>query len=230
MFTPVKSKKVYQLIIEQVQNMIITGELNRGDKLPSERVLSGQFNVSRASIREALRSLEILGIIESRQGEGNFVRKTTENQWLEPLSVTFKLNNGTFNEILEMRQILETEAARLASERINNDEKKLLIELMDSIRNTPHEAEKANYDRSFHQLIAEASNNLLIAAVMGSITAILRNFIKEARESINIWSQDPALLIEQHQKICDSIVDGRSEDAAAAMSGHFEMIIESRKI
>jgi len=229
MFTPVKNKKIYQLIVEQIQNMIFDGELKGGDKLPSERVLAEQFEASRASIREAIRSLEILGIVESRQGEGNFIKQGTTNQWLEPISVMFKLNNGTFNEILEMRQILETEAARLAANRINDEEKKELIEIMHQIRNAPQKSIKADMDRSFHQLIAEASKNMLISTVMSAITAILRNFIEEARDSINIWTQDPELLIEQHQRICDAIVSGRGQDASEAMDAHFNMVIESRK-
>jgi len=228
MFTPVQNKKIYQLIVEQIQNMILHGELKGGDKLPSERDMSETFQASRASIREAVRSLEILGIIDCRQGEGNFIRETSGNQWLEPLSVMFKLNNGTFNEILEMRQILETEAARLAATRIEKHEQEKLIELVSLIKNSSAEEDKVKYDRAFHLLISEASRNMLIATVMKAITAILQNFIEEARESINIWAADPGILSEQHQKICDAILSGDGTLAAEAMRIHFEMVVESR--
>lgn len=228
MFTPVKNKKIYQLIVEQIQEMILSGQLKAGDKLPSERTMAETFQASRASIREAVRSLEILGIIETRQGEGSFIRETTGNQWLEPLSVMFKLSGGTFNEILEMRQILETQAARLAADRISEDEKEHLQYLIKALKESKDEEEMVQYDQAFHMLIAEASRNMLIASVMSAITAILQNFIEEARESVNIWSHDPAVLTAQHERVCQAILAGDGEVAAKAMETHFEMVVESR--
>ncbi len=229
MFTPVKNKKVYQLIVEQIQEMILAGELQAGDKLPSERDMAETFEASRSSIREAVRSLEILGIIESRQGEGNYIRGASGTQWLEPLSVMFKLNGGTFDEILEMRQILECEAARLAAERIDEDQKKALSSLVESIKGTQNEEERAKFDRAFHLLIAEASRNILITSVIGAINAILKNFIEEARESVNVWANDPGVLTAQHQKVCDAILKGDGDAAAKEMCIHFEFVVDSRK-
>ncbi len=229
MFTPVKSKKVYQLIVEQIQGMILSGELKAGDKLPSERDMAETFEASRSSIREAVRSLEILGIIESRQGEGNFIRESAGSQWLEPLSVMFKLSGGTFNEILEMRQILECEAARLAASRIDDAQKEELTRLVAAIKATRDEEEKATFDRAFHLLIAEASKNILITTVMGAINAILTNFIEEARESVNVWVNDPGVLTEQHQKVCDAIISGNSSAAAKEMCIHFDLVVNSRQ-
>ena len=77
-FKPIKNIKVYEQVIEQIKEMIYQGELKRGDKLPSERELRAQFNVSRASIREAFRVLEMIGLIESRPGEGTFIRSDNE--------------------------------------------------------------------------------------------------------------------------------------------------------
>lgn len=79
MFNSIASKKVYEQVIEQIQYKILNGELKKGDKLLSERELSEQMNVSRTSIREAIRVLETMGVIESRQGEGNFICTNIEN-------------------------------------------------------------------------------------------------------------------------------------------------------
>ena len=79
MFSNISSKKVYEQVIEQIQESIFNGELKKGDKLPSERELSEQMRVSRTSIREALRVLETLGVVESKQGEGNFVCSNIKN-------------------------------------------------------------------------------------------------------------------------------------------------------
>ncbi len=73
MFSPVQNKRVYQQVAEQVQEMILSGALRPGDRLPSERVMAAEFGVSRNSVREAVRAMEILGFVESRQGGGNFI-------------------------------------------------------------------------------------------------------------------------------------------------------------
>ena len=74
MFSPIKNTKVYEQVIDQIKNMIDEGNLKKGDKLPSERSLVEQLKISRASIREALRALEVIGLIECRQGEGSYIR------------------------------------------------------------------------------------------------------------------------------------------------------------
>ncbi len=92
------------------------------------------MNVSRTSIREAIRVLETMGVIESRQGEGNFICTNIEKTLIEPLSMIFKLNNGTLGDILELRIILEIEIAKLASKRITSSEAIELKNIIDEMR------------------------------------------------------------------------------------------------
>lgn len=228
MFQPVKNKKVYELVIEQVQNMIINGELQIGDRLPSERELSEQMGASRTSIREAIRSLEILGIVESRQGEGNFISNYKGDNWLEPISLMFKLNNGKFEDILEIRDIIETEAAKLAAERISDEQRLKLQEIVKRLKAAETEDELAKIDQEFHLIISEASHNMLISSMMRAITSILQSFISEARQSINVWANDPEVLLNKHVEIAESILSGNSGDASIGMHNHFEMVMKSR--
>ncbi len=228
MFQPVKNKKVYELVIEQVQNMIISGDLKIGDQLPSERELAEQMGASRTSIREAIRSLEILGIVESRQGEGNFISNYKGTNWLEPISLMFKLNNGTFEDILEIRDIIEGEAARLAALRITPEQKLELEEILARLKVADTEETLSQVDRAFHLIIADASHNLLIGTMMRAITSILQNFIEEARNAISVWANDPEMLLKQHIAIAEAILDGRSEEASSDMHAHFSMVVQSR--
>ena len=122
MFNSIVNKKVYEKVIEQIQDSIFRGEFKNGDKLPSERELSEQMGVSRTSIREAIRVMETMGIIESKQGEGNFICSNINKSLIEPLSLLFKLNNGSWHEVIELRQALELEAVKFASERITKYE------------------------------------------------------------------------------------------------------------
>ncbi len=124
MFIPIKNAKVYEQVIEQIKTMIISGNLQKGDKLPSERELVDQLKVSRTSIREALRALEIVGLIKCKQGEGNFIRDNFDNSLFEPLSLVFMLERSNKEDIIEVRRIIEVEAAALAAKRITKDQLK----------------------------------------------------------------------------------------------------------
>ena len=115
MLSPVKNTKIYEIVMEQIKDIVKKGEVKSGEKLPSERELGEKLEVSRASIREALKSLQILGLIESKHGEGNFINKNFENSLLEPLSIVFLLLGSKSEDVLELRKIIEPQIAALAA-------------------------------------------------------------------------------------------------------------------
>ena len=117
MFKPVKIKKIYEEVIEQVKKLIIDGKLQPGDKLLSERELAEKLGVSRASVREAFSALEMMGIITIRPGEGSFVRQVSYEEMLEPLSFLLQVDIDNVMQLLEVRKILEVEVATLAATR-----------------------------------------------------------------------------------------------------------------
>src|SRR5690554_3631179 len=131
MYTPVKNTKVYEEVIEQIKFMITSGQLKKGEKLPPERELVEKFQVSRTSVREALRALQIIGLIESRQGGGNYIKDSFDDNLIEPLSMMFVLQNSRNSEILELRRVLEVETARLAAKNISDEELTRLKEIID---------------------------------------------------------------------------------------------------
>jgi len=227
MFTPIKNKKVYQHVIEQIQVMVMDGTLKKGDKLPAERDLAEALNVSRTSVREALRALEIIGTIESRQGEGNFIGANMEKSLFEPLSVMFKLHQGKSADILELRIIIEIEAAKLAAERIEEKDMVILNELILALAEAKDENESVIIDKEIHYKIAEITGNYLIISVLNAISTLMESFIKEARVRIINWAKERNLLLQQHQEICASIIAKDPERAAQAMNAHFVSVIES---
>lgn len=224
MFTPIKNKKLYQLVIDQIQEMIMTGKLKKGDKLPSERDLSEKMGVSRTSIREGLRALEIIGLIESRQGEGNYIKGNMESGFFEPLSVMFILSGGRPLDILEVRRTIEVEGAVLAAKRISEEQKEELKEIMDGLRNAKDEKESSEYDRKFHYMIAKCTGNYLIMNLFNVITSLMRDFIKDARWEILQANKSQEFLVKQHQLICDAIIENDPEKSALAMKEHIEYI------
>ncbi len=116
-FQPIKTKKIWEEIVEQLKTMITNGELEPGDKLPSERDMSESMGVSRASVREALITLEAIGILEIKPGEGTFVRQTSDAETFAPLAMVLALERNPGAQMMEVRRVLETEMAALAAER-----------------------------------------------------------------------------------------------------------------
>ena len=224
MFTPIKNKKVYEQIIEQIQDMVVSGKLNKGDKLISERELAEQLQVSRTSVREAMRSLEIIGLVESRQGEGNFISESVEGSLFQPLSVLFTLNHGKPRDVLELRMMLEIEAATLAAARIKEGQKEEIKELMQKLKNSETEEESSEYDKQMHLKIAEITENYLIISLLHGVSAILEQFIHNARKMILRNNESKCLLLLQHQNICDSLVAGDPVNARRYMREHLENI------
>lgn len=224
MFTRIKSKKLYQLVIEQIQDMILDGRLKKGDKLPSERDLSEQLGISRTSIREALRALEIIGLIESRQGEGNFIKGDIESSFFEPLSVMFKLNRGNPHDILEMRMILEIESAKLASKRISEEDSMELQALMIQLKKAKNEKESAKIDKKIHYKIAEITGNSLIMNLLNTISSLMETFIKDAREKILEQKETREFLVKQHENIVDALIERDTDKARLSMKEHLEYI------
>ncbi|MCG8540662.1 MAG: FadR family transcriptional regulator [Clostridia bacterium] len=226
MFSPIKSKKVYEYVIDQIQEMIMEGTLKKGDKLPSERELAEQLQVSRTSIREAMRALEIIGLIESKQGEGNFIREKIEGRFFEPLSVMFMLNRENPEDILELRMIVEIEAAYLAAKRVNKKDKEELKELLSRMKEATNEKIRAKVDKELHYRIAKITGNYFVVNLLNGISMLMESFIIYAREKILEDIDDNELLIMQHEEICNAIIEGDSDKAARAMRNHLELIVE----
>lgn len=229
MFEPIKNKKIHQQVSEEIQKMILSGELKLGDQLPTERKMAEMLNVSRTSIREALRSLEIIGIIESRQGEGNFISEKFDQIALEPLSLIFTLKNGKFVDILEIRNTLEIEAAGLAAERITEERKEILKTLLNDLFKADSEAERVVIDKAIHYKIAEYTNNILILSILETISSLMTYFIEDARLKIIQNLKVDTLLYNMHKNIVDSIVSGDKEEAKKAMKEHFDNVYLSIK-
>jgi len=225
-FTPVKNTKVYEQVIEQIKYMITSGELKQGDKLPPERELVEKFQVSRTSIREALRALQIIGLIECRQGGGNYIRDSFEDNLIEPLSLMFVLQNSKNIEILELRKILEIETARLAAEKISSDEIIRLGEIIDEMKNSPIEEFNVKLDKEFHFIIAKASGNNLIISILKAVSSLMDSFIKEAREAIINKDENKESLLEHHTNIYNALANHDAKKAEKVMKDHMNLIIK----
>jgi GntR family transcriptional repressor for pyruvate dehydrogenase complex len=236
MFEHVVQQKYYMQIARQIRNSIRDGKLTIGEKLPPERTLAQQFGASRASIREALSALEMLGLIECKSGQGNFIKAdgsegTIDGELLKALLI----GHDPF-EILEARLELEPNLAGLAAERATKKEKAALqriVEALDSLSKQitaledPAVEEYLEEDRKFHLHIGRSAHNNVLFTVYSGVNLMMKETHWQALKS-------EALLIEgnlqkyaqEHHNICDAIIEGDAEGASAAMRSHIAVLQE----
>ncbi|MBB6625303.1 FadR/GntR family transcriptional regulator [Clostridium gasigenes] len=224
MFTEVKNMKVYEQIINQFKDMIAKGLLKKGDKLPSERELVSQLGVSRTGIREALSALQMIGLVESRHGEGNYIKDNLEDSLKDPFLLIFMLNGGKFHEILEFRKGIEIETAALAANKIQDDEIVILKDILHRLDNAECEEVKVKLDKELHYLIAKASKNILIVNLLNVNSSLMDIFISEARGKILSKEENRECLLKQHKDIVDAISNHDSSSASKAMRRHLDFI------
>ena len=224
MFEPIQNKRIYQHVVEQIQLQIFNGELKKGDKLPSERDLTDQFNVSRASVREAIRALEVTGLIDTRQGEGNFISGSIEKSLLEPLTAMFHLNEGTPRDLLELRSVIEVRACELAAKRINDAQATELRKIIDDMSSAHLEAHKAELDKKLHYYITEITGNVMMISLLSIIAAMMESFIQTNRQKILENPNNSAMLMESHEDIVEAIISKDSVKAGKAMKSHMKMV------
>jgi len=163
----IKSQKVSDQVYEQLLGQITNRTWKEGSKLPSENELRTLLGVSRISVRAAIHRLTALGLVETRQGEGTFVRKVTADTYSDLMMPMFLVNKNTIKEILEYRLVMEVGAIELAAARITEAELDALEEIVVRMEaNTSDIKTFAEDDVRFHVLIAKASKNQMIINVM----------------------------------------------------------------
>lgn len=225
-FRPIKSTKVYEQVIEQIKNMIVDGTLKKGDRLPSERELVESLEVSRTSVREAIRALQIMGLIECRQGEGNFIKEDFENTLFEPISIMFMLQQRDLEQILDARRIIEAGTAEFAAKMITKEDLNELRKITESFQVCRNENENVKFDRQFHYKIAKASGNLLIINILNAMSSLMDSSFKDARKNILIDKENVIVLANQHKLIYEAIRDGDGIRASKEMKKHLDFANE----
>ncbi len=183
-----------------------------------------QLQVSRASIREALRALEVIGLIECRQGEGSYIKTSFQDNLFEPLSIMFMLEGSNQEEIWELRKIMEVEAAGLASKKITSVQLNELREITERFMKSEGEEEAitAEIDKEFHYKIAECSGNILIYNILKTVATLVDHFIVDARKLIIVHEGNKKILFSQHNEIYLAIEKHSSAEARQAMRVHLD--------
>ncbi|MGN7479250.1 FadR/GntR family transcriptional regulator [Solibacillus silvestris] len=219
-------KKVYEIIFEKIQREIASGHLKIGDKLPPERELAVQYSVSRTSIREALRLLELSSVIEIRQGDGTFIKNISVPHLQDQLSdVLIKTDKAILYEMLELRLILESECAALAALRATGHDLEKIAHTVEAM-NIAHDDEEAGLqaDLAFHMAIAQSTNNSVLVQLIASFEPHMRNTIEVTRKHRLSSNENITRTLDEHKAIYIAISRGESEKAKLLMEEHIRTI------
>ncbi len=213
---PIVRRKLYELVAERVLEDVAGGRLKPGDSLPTERLLAEQYAVGRSSIREALRTLESRGVIES-VGHGVFVVARNRNPLNQSLALLVATRDGDMRELFEVRKILEVETAGLAAERRTEEDMHRMTSALEEMRRGMGSRERyVGGDIQFHMAVVEATRNRIASHMMQAI----RDIMRRALVSIYEVPGSPQRSAEQHAAIFDAVAAGRPDEARARMREH----------
>jgi GntR family transcriptional regulator, transcriptional repressor for pyruvate dehydrogenase complex len=218
----VRTSRLYEQIVQQIEESIVKGSLKPGDQLPPERELAQRFGVSRTAVREAVKALREKGLVEAFSGRGTFITDGTTHAVRQSLDLMIKIGQPEgFTHLAEVRAILEPEIAALAATRIQDSELATMREavaVMDRSGQDPDAYIEADLD--FHLALAEAAANPLILSLLDSIVGLLR----EQRLRIFNVPGGPARGQIHHKRILQAVEQHDTQMAREAMREHLKQV------
>lgn len=211
--------KLYQEVLLKINEIIEEDKLTTGDRLPSERELADRLKVGRSSVREALRALELLGLISTRRGEGTFIQDHTAHRLVEILSFFTLRNQKSKKDLLEARKIIEVDIIRLAAERIDDEEIRYLDKIIEQYEEKLTKGEiPVEEDYLFHEKIALASKNNLLYKIWKPIVEYGKTILEESLERTG----RPEISILEHKSILKALKERDIAEAERQMKIHLE--------
>ncbi|HXW14071.1 MAG TPA: FadR/GntR family transcriptional regulator [Terriglobia bacterium] len=221
-FAAIRRNKVYEDVARQLERLILK-KLKPGDKLPSERELSDMLGVSRSSIRDAIRSLELVGMVEPRQGAGTIVKEVTADAVVNPLANALKRKEELVSELLDFRRMLEPPLAARAAAHATADDTSEMEEILDRQEEKLHRGESTiSEDTEFHYAVALASGNSVVLKVLD----IIMDMLRDSRERSLQVEGRPQKSLTGHRRILAAIKRHDAEAARDAMRRHIEDVEE----
>jgi GntR family transcriptional repressor for pyruvate dehydrogenase complex len=221
---PVRRGRLPQQVMEGIQRLLADGTFRPGDRLPVESALARTFGVGRNSVREAVRQLELLGVVEVRQGEGTFVRRLDASSVVAPFRAILALSSASTRQVLEFRRVLEPGIAALAAEHATPDQLALMeraLERKVALQRAGTAASVLAQDLDFHLALAAAAGNPLVLGVAEALLGLLREFrMRLARSSA--YSEE---LTDAERRVLDAVRRGDPKAASAAMREHMDLLL-----
>ena len=221
MLKAVRKKRAYEDIVKQIRTLIERGRLKRGDQLPTERELSETFKVSRATVREAIFSLETMKLVDRRQGDGTYVIASTEEALVQPLAASLFHERDDVIDIFSLRKIIEPEVAQWASENRTPEEINDLEEILkEQERGLVNGKNATQTDSDFHHLLARMTKNRVLERLLLALVDLLG----KTREKYLQTEERKQKSLQGHRDILAAIKNGNGSAARQAMRRHLEEV------
>jgi GntR family transcriptional repressor for pyruvate dehydrogenase complex len=220
-FEAVRKTKLYEKVAQQIRGLIRDGLLKPGDKLPPERELAETFQVSRSSLRDAIRSLEVMGLLEPRQGEGTIVLDLDATALVNPLSTMLQQKRELIGELLDLRKIIEPPLAARAAVHATGEEIALMEQILERQKEKVDRGELAvEEDTEFHYALASAAKNSVVLKVVD----VFMDLLRESRQrSLQVEGRLQRSFLG-HKRILSAVRRHEAAAAEMAMRRHIEEI------
>lgn len=220
---PIRKTRVAEEIADRIRVLILGGAFPTGQPLPSERVLAERFGVSRGSIRDAFRSLETIGLLVTRHGQGTFPQELDVERLVAPLASVLSYRPDLQDELMDVRRMFEPAVARAAATRISEEDLVDLQSILDAQRRKLKTGRSAiAEDTAFHEVLARATRNRVIVSIM----AILNDLLVESRKLSLKQTGRPARSITGHEAVVTALRGHDADAAAKAMREHIDQIAD----
>lgn len=213
--------KAYEKVTHYVKERIKTGELRVGDKIPTERELSEKLELSRNSVREALRTMDNMGLIRCRQGSGNYISGEMQQNIEETLYMMFMLKQISDIDVSQLRRAIDIQAMILAVRNVNEDDIYEIKQLLDRL-DVIEVDESAFVDRDIHLLISKYSKNKLIEIINDTLSTIMEKFIFKARRLV-IGNESDVLTVF-HRDMLMSLLERNEGKGVLVINKHYDTI------
>jgi GntR family transcriptional regulator, transcriptional repressor for pyruvate dehydrogenase complex len=223
---PVEKFVLIDRIIEKVEKLITNGDLNPGDFLPGERILSEKLGVSRTSLRQALKALNVMGVLDIVPGKKTYIKESFSDILTNPFRFMKAVHSIKIKELFEARCVLEEGFVQMAAKKANpHDISQIKSYIDDAEKNIENKNEFVYSEFKFHQCIFEVADNKVLTAVINSLNELLLVLEKYEKDYLDI--SDRTLSLQQHTGIYNAIKEKDPEKARAAMHVHLDTM-ESR--
>ena len=222
--SPIVRESLAEMVARRILDMVTARALKPGDQLPPERDLAESLGVSRPSVREAIRGLAILGVVQSRQGGGAYITKLDGDALLGPIQFFLSLEDVNIGELYDARSLIESDVARRAAENIDAQTLARLEAILRDQKQTLQDARAFRLsDFEFHEAIWSGCGNAFLKRIGESLNVLGLEFRKRASETSGVLEQSYA----DHRRLLDALQARDPEAAAKAAESHMQNVYQS---
>lgn len=216
---PVQRESVVNIVLNKIKDALVNGEIKPGDKLPTEQEFSEKLGIGRTTVREAMKMLRALGVINVRQGDGTYVVKQLNTNSINSLIFSLLLKAGSDQQLVELRHTIEVGYTKLAIEKITDSDLREIKNVLDQQIAAVKKGEKdlGQYEMKFHQAILKACKNPFLIEIGETVFKLFEASIKNTTKKV------PEQAIKHHKLIFQALLDRDKHEAEEAIYKSFEI-------